>query len=85
MIVDKAVGTGGEVPAVEEATGMAQVSPTWLTLRNEGEEPPPWTRLRGRWSCLRRRCGRVAVGRCHRRGAVAAMDEAAGTADVLPP
>ena len=44
VVKDEAAGTGEEVATVDEATGAAEVLPSWLTLRGKGEEPPPLTR-----------------------------------------
>ena len=46
--VDEAVWTAGEVDAVDDAAGTAEVLPPWLSPRDEGEETLPWTRPRGR-------------------------------------
>ena len=37
--MDKAVGTDGEVAAVDKTVGKAEVSLLWLTQRDRGEEP----------------------------------------------
>ena len=36
MVDDKAARTGGEIAAMDEAAGTAEVLTPWLTPRNEG-------------------------------------------------
>ena len=69
MVDDKAARTGGEIAAMDEAAGTAEVLPPWFTPCDEGEELLPWMRTLGRRGCLRRERGCVAVGRGHRCGA----------------